>query len=145
MDASALWVGVIAAATVVMAGVQVGVVIYGVRLARRVNRLLDVVEREVKPALGRVDRMSADAARVTTAAAAQVERVDRILGRIADQADELLAVTRASVVTPVRQGGAFLMGLRSALLALRQTRDAPGGEADDPPRPASRDSAVSAG
>lgn len=145
MDAPAIWIAVIAAATVVMAIVQVGVVVYGLRVGRRVNRLLDVVEREVRPALGRVDRMSADAERVTKAAAAQVDRVDRIVGRVADQAEGLLAMTRTSVVTPVSQGNAFLAGLRAALEAFRRPVEAPGGSTDEPERTASNDSAVSAG
>ena len=145
MDAPALWIAVIAAATVVMAIVQVGVVVYGARVAQRVNRLLDVVEREVRPALGRVDRISADAERVTKAAAAQVDRVDRIVGRVADQAEDLLAMTRTSVVTPVHRGNAFLAGLRAALETFRRPDEAPPERTDEPARPASNDSAVSAG
>ena len=145
MDAPALWIGVIAAATVVMAIVQVGVVVYGARVSRRVNRLLDVVEREVKPALGRVDRISADAERVTKAAAAQVDRVDRIVGRVADQAEDLLAMTRTSVVAPVHRGNAFLAGLRAALETFRRPGEEPPEGTDEPARPASNDSAVSAG
>ena len=53
-DWSTLFLAAIAAATGVMALIQVGVLIYGARLARRVDRLADRVEREIDPFLGKV-------------------------------------------------------------------------------------------
>lgn len=120
---STLLLGVIAAATVVMATVQVGVIVFAARLAQRINRLVDVVEHEIKPTLARMDGMSADVARVTTIASAQAARLDTILAAVATRADDLLSVAHDSVVAPVRHGAAFIMGLRAALLAFRGFRD----------------------
>lgn len=125
MGIEAQLLSVIAAATVVIAVVQLGFFAYGVRVARRISRLTEVVEREIRPALGRVDAISADAARAAALAVAQVERVDRVFGRFAAGADEAVTAARESVVEPVRQGGAFLAGLRAALLAFRNAGGAP--------------------
>ena len=117
MGASTLLLGLIAAATLVMAIVQVGVIIYGARLARRVNRLVDVVEQEIKPTLERVHEMSGEAARATSLAMRQVERADRLFAQLTGQVDQVLKIAQDALVEPVRQGGAFLLGLRAALLA----------------------------
>ncbi len=124
MAGSTLLLGLIAAATVVMAVVQIGVVVYAARLAGRVNRLVDVVEHEIKPTLARVDAVSADVAHVTSLASAQAERLDKVVGQLARQADEILTFAQDTVVKPVKQGGAFLVGLRAALVAFRRTSDA---------------------
>ena len=115
MGSEAQLLVVIAAATVVMAVVQLGFVAYGIRVARRIDRVAAMVEREIGPALGRVDTISADVARAAALTVAQVERVDKVVGQLAAGADEAMAAARDSVVEPVRQGGAFLVGLRAAL------------------------------
>ena len=121
MTGPTLLLAVIAASTVVMAVVQIGVVVYAARLAGRVNRLADVVENDIKPTLARVDRISTDVAHVASLASAQAERLDKVVGQLAEQADELLTVAQESIVMPVKQGGAFFLGLRAALLAFRRT------------------------
>lgn len=121
MVSSTLLLAIIAAATVIMAVVQIGVVICAVRLAGRVNRLAAVVENDIKPTLARVDTISTDVARMTSLASAQAERLDKMVGNLSGQVDEILAVAQDSIVTPVKQGGAFLVGLRAALLAFRGT------------------------
>ncbi len=119
MGNEAQLLGVIAGAMVLMAVLQAGFLAYGIRLARRIDRVVEAVERDIRPALGRVDAISADAARASALVVAQVERVDRVVGRLAAGADEAVAAARDSVVEPVRRGGAFLVGLRAALLAFR--------------------------
>lgn len=136
MGSEAQFLGVIAGAMVLMAVLQAGFLAYGIRLARRVERVVEAVEREIRPALGRVDAISADAARASALVVAQVERVDKVVGRLAAGADEAMTAARDSVVEPVRQGGAFLAGLRAALLAFRNA-----GRAEETFRePAGRDS-----
>lgn len=125
MGSEAQLLVVIAAATVVMAVVQLGFVAYGIRVARRIDRVAAMVEREIGPALGRVDTISADVARAAALTVAQVERVDKVVGQLAAGADEAMAAARDSVVEPVRQGGAFLVGLRAALLTFRNAGGVP--------------------
>ena len=82
MTESTFLLSVIAVATVIMAIVQIGVVLFTSRLAKRVNRLVDVIEREIKPTLARVDTVSSDVARVTSLASNQAERLDQIASHL---------------------------------------------------------------
>ena len=119
MAESTLLLSVIAVATVIIAIVQIGVVIFALRLAKRVSRLVDVIEHEIKPTLARVDAVSRDVARVTSFASNQAERLDQIASHLIEKIDEIMAVADRSVFTPLKQGAGFLFGLRAALSAFR--------------------------
>ena len=119
MDAPTLLLGVIAVATAVMAAVQIGLIVYGARLARRVDRLVDKVEQEIQPTLTKINSMSGDTARATSLAVAQIERADQLFSQIAERVDHLMTVAEEAVVEPVRQGVALLQALRAGLAALR--------------------------
>jgi hypothetical protein len=114
-----VFLGAIATATVVMALVQVGIIVYGARLARRVDRMVDVIELELKPALDRVNAMGGDMNRATSLAVAQVERADQLFARVAERIDRITVVTQDAVIEPFRRGSALLEGLRVALGVLR--------------------------
>ena len=114
-----VFLGAIATATVVMALVQVGIIAYGARFARRVDRMVDVIELELKPALDRVNAMGGDMNRATSLAVAQVERADQLFARVAERVDRITVVTQDAVITPFRRGSALLEGLRVALSVLR--------------------------
>ena len=94
METSTLFLGTIALATLVMAVVQVGMIVYGVRLVQRVHHLVDEVEKEIKPALIRVNEISGDMNRATSLAVAQLERVDELLGQFAGRADNLMTLAQ---------------------------------------------------
>ena len=119
MADSMLLLSVIAVATVIIAVVQIGVVIFAVRLAKRLSRLVDVVEHEIRPTLARVDAVSSDVARVTSLASNQAERLDQITSDLIDKIDEILTAADRSVFAPLKQGAGFLFGLRAALSAFR--------------------------
>ena len=114
-----VFLGVIAVATLVMALVQVGLIIFAARLARKVDHLVAVIETEIKPTLGRVNTMSGDMTRVTALAVAQVERVDQLLERVVDRTDRVTLVAQDALIRPVQQGVAVFEGVRAALAALR--------------------------
>ena len=120
MDAPTLLLGAIAVATMVMAIIQVGMIIYGARLARRVNRLVDVVEREIQPVMQRVNTLSDDAVRASSLAVAQVERVDRTFAQLTARLDEVMNAAQDAMVEPVRYGVALLHGLRVGMAAMRR-------------------------
>ena len=71
-----VFLGVIAVAVSLMAAIQVGIVVYGQRLARRVDALATQVDRDLKPLLAHLTTIGEEAARASSLAAAQVERVD---------------------------------------------------------------------
>ena len=145
MNAPTLLLGAIALATMVMAIVQVGMIIYGARLARRVNRLVDVVEREIQPVVQRVNTMSEDAARASSLAVAQVERVDRVCARLTARVDEVMDTAQEAVVEPVRYVAALIQALRVGVAAMRRQDDPPPAS-DAPAAPATEaDEASSVG
>lgn len=125
MNAPTLLLGAIAVATMVMAIVQVGLIIYGARMARRVNRLVDVVEREIQPVVQRVNTMSEDAARASSLAVAQVERVDRLFAQLTQRLDEAMDAAQDAVVGPVRHGAALIQALRVGVAAMRRQDEPP--------------------
>ena len=114
-----VFLGVIAVATLVMALVQVGLIVFAARLAGRVDRLVAVIETEIKPTLGRVNEMSGDVTRVTALAVAQAERVDQLVEDVVGRADRVTLVAHDALIRPVQQGAALFEGLRAALTALK--------------------------
>ncbi len=119
MEVSTLLVGTIAVSVAVMAVMQVGIAFYGARLAQRVNRLVDQIEKEIQPALSRVNDASGDVTRMTSLAVAQLERADQLFARFAERCEHVMAVSQDAVVEPLRRSVALLHGLRAALTALR--------------------------
>ena len=119
-DWPTLFLAAIAGATGVMALIQIGVIIYGARLARRVNRLADRVEREIDPFMGKVQEMSNDATRVAKLAVAQVERADQLMATLARRSEETLDVAQQVLVAPARRGLALIEGLRAMFSSMRR-------------------------
>lgn len=117
-----VFLGVIAVAVFVMAALQVGAVVYAARLARRVEGVVSRLERDVQPAIERLTALSGDAARATSLAAAQVERVDKLLGEFSARADHAMTSVQRALDTPQREATALVAGVRAALDALRESR-----------------------
>lgn len=116
---STLLLGVIAAATMVMAVVQVGVIVYAMRLARRVDRLSDLIERDITPVLANVNAISASAARAASVAVAQMERMDRLFADLVQRVDETVSLIQGVVLVPAREGRAVLAAITAAIAAFR--------------------------
>ena len=119
---SEIFLGVIAVATVTMAIVQVQVLVTAARLARRVDRLADTVEHELKPLYGHMNAIGRDLSRTTALATAQVERADRLFSDLAQKIEQTLATVQSSITGPAREGQALLAGLRAAMAVIRDMR-----------------------
>ncbi len=131
MEVPTLFLGVIAAAVVLMSAVQVALVFYGARLAHRVNRLVDKIEKDIEPALNRVNVASGDVTRATSLAVAQLERVDQLFARFTDRFEHLMNMSQDAVVEPLRRSVALVAGLRAAVTALRDAATGKGGESSE--------------
>jgi hypothetical protein len=133
---SNVFLGIIAMATLVMALVQVAFIIYGWTLARRVSKLLDQLERELKPVMEGLSAMARDAARASSLAVAQVERVDRLFTDVATRIEETATTVQNAIVGPLREGAAVMSGVRAVLSVLkdltRRSAAAPHAEDEDP-------------
>lgn len=122
---SGVFLGVIAVAVTVMAIVQVGVVIFGARLAKRVEQIAQQVDREIKPLLVNLNVVGQEAARAAELAALQVERVDALFADVASRVEETAASLQSAIIAPAREGMALVQGIKAAFAALREIRGAP--------------------
>jgi len=113
---------VIAVATLAIAIAQIGVMVVAGRLARRVERLTESLEREVAPLFGHLNAIGRDAARATSLAAVQVERADKVLADIAVRIDAVLTSLQSTISVPAREGRALFSAFRAALDAVRELR-----------------------
>lgn len=123
-DTGELLLGIIALAVAVMALVQVGAIIAGLRLARRVEQMANELESGVKPLLSNLTALSGEATRAATVAAAQVERFDRAFSDLTTRLDNTLGAAQRIVAGPARDGMAIVAGVRAAMSALHGMREA---------------------
>jgi two-component sensor histidine kinase len=127
VNPSTLFLGLIAAAAVVMAVVQVGVIVVLVRLARRVEEVSHRVEREIAPLAERLTRVADNLQQATSLASVQVERVDRLLSSASRRAEETMGLIQGAVVGPMREGLAVIAAIRGVIGAFKSVRDGDGG------------------
>lgn len=106
---------IIALATLTMALVQVGAIVYGWAIARRISRLIAQLERDIKPLTDNLNAVARDAARATSMAVAQVERVDRMFTTLTNTLEDTAATVQRSIVAPLREGTAVMAGIRAAM------------------------------
>ncbi len=119
-----LYLGIIAIAVLIMALIQVGAIVAGVLLARRVQQLTREVEQGLKPLIANLTGLSSEAARTAALAAKQVERLDQVFGEMASRVDQTLSMAQDFVAGPARQGLAILSGIKAMTDALRGIREA---------------------
>jgi hypothetical protein len=118
------FLGLIAFGVLVMAAIQVGAIIAGLRLAKRVDQIARRIDDDIAPLLANLTVVSSEAARAATLAARQVERLDRVFGEMATRVDETLAAAQAFVTGPARQGMAIVQGFKAVFEAFRGFREA---------------------
>jgi hypothetical protein len=129
-----LFLGIIAAATMVMALVQVGLVVAAGLLARRVGRLVNELERDIKPIFAQLNAIGRDASRAAALATVQVERADKLFADIVMRIEQALNTLQSSLGVPAREGRALASAVRAAIQSLRDFRQHPSvrrGRAED--------------
>jgi hypothetical protein len=112
------FLGVIALASVVQAGFLIGLVIYGRRLAQRVDALQVRLDREISPALENFNRVSRAAAEIADLATLQARRLDLVLADTIEKIEETTATVQQFVLRPLKPIGgivAFLKGLQRGM------------------------------
>ena len=115
-----VFLGIIALATLTMATIQVGVIVYGVGVDRRLNQLLTQVEREMKPLADSVNTMARDAARISSLAAGQVERVDRLVTDLTSRIEQTATTVQDAILKPLREGAAIMSGVKAVIDVFRE-------------------------
>jgi hypothetical protein len=132
-DRTELFLGIIAVATLLMAIVQIGAVIAAGLMARRLSRLVDQLEQDVRPLIGHLNAVTRDASRVVSLSAIQAERADQLFADVCKRAEQTLNTVQTTIETPFREGRALLNAFRAGLDAIRARRQPP--PKDGPPSP----------
>ena len=117
-----VYLAVIAGATLAIAIAQIGVMVVAGLLARRIARLTDRLEHEIRPLFGHLNAIGREASRTAALAAAQVERADKAFSDLVVRLDQTLNSLQAAAAIPAREGRAILSALRAAAQAIREMR-----------------------
>jgi hypothetical protein len=116
---SDVYLGAIAAATVLMALVQIGVLVAGIIAVKRMREALVRFEDSTRPMLAHVDDLVVDATESIAAVRAQLDRVEQQAVHVLTRTDEAVQQVRRYLVAPARQGIALAAGARALVGGLR--------------------------
>jgi hypothetical protein len=116
---SEVFLGVIAAATLLMALVQVGVVIAGIIAVKRLNEVVVRVEDAARPLLAHMDELVVDATESIAAVRGQVDRVERQAMYVLTRTDQAVQRVQTYLLAPAREGIALAAGARALVGAFR--------------------------
>lgn len=121
---SEVFLGIIAAATLVMALIQVGAIVALVRALGQAQRTLNLVQQEIRPLAEKANAIAEEASRTAALATAQAQKIDVLVTDLSKRIDSTAAVVQEAIVTPAREGMAIVSALKAGLGALRAFRDA---------------------
>jgi hypothetical protein len=116
-----VFLGIIAAAVLVMAVIQVAAIVFAMSAAKRIGQAADRFERDLRPVMSNLQAITAEAARATSLATAQMERADRMFADLSRRAEQVMA-GMPSLFGTAGRGWAFLNGIKAALAALQELR-----------------------
>jgi hypothetical protein len=125
VNLSETFLGVIAAATLLMALIQVGAIVAILRVARQAQQTIADVHRDLRPLIEKVTAVADEASRTATIATVQAEKIDRLLTDLAVRVDETAGVVQQAIITPAREGLAIVAALKAGFGALRGLRERP--------------------
>lgn len=120
---SDVFLGVIAAATVIMALVQIGAIITAFKLSRQAQQVLQSVHQEVRPLIARAQAIAEEASHTVAIATAQAHKVDRLITDLSERVEETAGIVQEAIITPAREGLAVFAAVKAGLAALRGLRD----------------------
>lgn len=126
-----IFLGVIAVATLSTAIVQVALLLAAAKLARRLEKLTDSVETDLRPIFAQLDSIGREAARATSMASQQVERVDVLFADVAGRLEHTMDTVQSALSFPLREGSAVVAGLRAMLGTLKVPRPNTRSRGDD--------------
>lgn len=119
------FLGVIALASALQAVLIVALLLYGRRLARRLDELQDRLEREIRPALDGLTRVTRNLGEVSDLAVLQARRLDELVANTVGKVEEATDLLRRVIVRPLGplvEVTAFVRGIRRGLEVFHQLR-----------------------
>ena len=113
-DWNGVFLGVIAAATLVMALLQLGLIIVAAAAAKKAQQAVEQaqaalltaqqtitsVHEEIRPLLAKANAIAEEASRTAALATAQAQKVDRVVTTLASRIDETSSLVQQAFVTP---------------------------------------------
>ena len=125
MSLSETFLGVIAAATLIMALIQVGAIVVAARITRQAQQTLTAVHNDIRPLLAKAHAVAEEASKTVALATVQAQKVDRLVTDLTARVEETAAVVQEALITPAREGMAVVAAVRATLGALRGYRERP--------------------
>ena len=120
-----VFLGVIAISVLAMAVGQITALVLAARAVRQAGERLGRIEETIRPIVANVQQMSADAARATAIATAQVERAERLMDDVTRRVDETMTAVQDTILRPARTGLAVFEGVRDVLAMFFNRRPRP--------------------
>lgn len=132
-DWNQVFLGIIAAATALMALMQIGAIVVLARVATQVRDVVATLQQDIRPLILRATAIADEAQKTATLATAQAQKIDRLVTDLTRRVDETSGVIQQAIITPAREGLALFAALKAGLAALRGFRDLRGrpGAVDD--------------
>jgi hypothetical protein len=123
-DWNPIFLGVIALATLIMALIQVGAIVFVARLGRQMQQLATTVQQDIRPLIARANAIAEEASKTAALATAQAQKIDRLVTDLTRRADETTAIVQQAIIAPAREGLALVAAFKAGMGALRSMRDA---------------------
>ena len=133
-DWSEAFLGVIAVATALMALMQIGTLVVLARVALQVRDVVATLNQDIRPLIARASAIADEAQKTATIAAAQAQKIDRLVTDLARRVDETSLVVQQAIIRPAREGMAIVAALKAgfgALKGFREMRGRHGGVEDE--------------
>jgi uncharacterized protein YoxC len=132
-----IFLGVIAAATLIMAFIQVGVILVGAKVAKQAQEAvgkaqatlasaqeaITSVRDELRPLIAKATAIADEASKSAALATVQVQKVDRLVTDVSRRVDETTAMVQQAILTPARESLAIMAALKAGLAVLRAGAD----------------------
>jgi hypothetical protein len=110
-----VYLALIALGVLVMAAIQVAAMVAATRAARRAGEMASRFERDVRPIIANLQKVSDEAARASALAAAQVDRLDALVANVARRVEDTAATVQQTILQPARDGLALLSTLKNVI------------------------------
>lgn len=133
---SQVFLGVIAVATAVMAGVQIFAIVVLARVSGQVQSIVATIQSDIRPLISRANAIAEEASKTAILATAQAQKIDRMVTDLTRRVDETSAVIQHAILTPAREGMALIAAFKAGFgvlkgLGMRDMRGRHGGVDDE--------------
>lgn len=110
---------IMAVSLAIMAIVQIGLIVTAIVVAKKAIAAMTQLQKDVVPLIEKANRVADEAARATSLAAMQMERVDGLMATTSARLDDTLGIIQSAMSGPIGQGVAAVKAFRAAMSVVR--------------------------